>query len=100
VILLKGIMGFIPQTAPDGENHLIRTSGVVRKIVYAPASVVYTTDCASSEVLKLAFAPKQITVNGKNLPEGNGIDKGWKFDAKTNVLRLAHDEGEVVVNDK
>lgn len=100
VILLKGIMGFIPQTAPDGENHLIRTSGVVRKIVYAPASVVYTTDCASSEVLKLAFAPKQITVNGKHLPEGNGIDKGWKFDAKTNVLRLAHDEGEVVVNDK
>ncbi len=100
VILLKSLLGFMPEAAPDGENHLIRASGVVTKISYAPARVVYTTDAASSDALKLAFAPSRITVNGKGLPEGTGVERSWKFDAKTKVLRLAHDAGEVAVSGK
>lgn len=91
------LMGFMPDQAPDGENHLLKSSAVVQKIRYEPSSVIYTTDAHSNDLLKLAFTPKSITVGGKELAAGDGTTKGWKFDSKTNVLHLSHDKGEVAV---
>lgn len=94
---LINLLAYMPEEAPDGENHLIKSSAVVQKIRYEPASVAYTTDAQSSDLLKLAFAPKTITVNGKELPAGDGVATGWKFDGKTSILRLSHIAGNVVI---
>jgi hypothetical protein len=97
-LFLMELLGHFPEAAPDGENHLLYKSAVVQTIQYEPNKVTYTTDGSSSDVLKLAFRPNKITVNGKPLPSGNGGKKGWEFDAQTRVLRLVHNAGKVVIH--
>jgi hypothetical protein len=98
VRFLIEILGYCPEAAPNDENHLLRCTAEVRSIVYRANSVVYATDAPSSDVLKLAFVPAKITVNGLAIPSGDGTGESWKFDAKTNVLHIAHKAGEVVVD--
>lgn len=75
-------IGAQPEWAPPGENHLVRSTSVVQAIEYRPDRVSYRTfDPEGEEVLRLAFAPKAVTANGKPLT-------GWTFDRKTAVLRL------------
>ncbi|MGA2618937.1 MAG: hypothetical protein ABSF26_15105 [Thermoguttaceae bacterium] len=94
---LIDIFGQVPETAPDGENHLLRASAVVQAIRYESNKVAYTTDGSSSDVLKLSFRPEEIAVNGQPLAAGDGVGKGWRFDPKTRVLRLVHEAGKVVI---
>src|SRR3989442_15819736 len=55
-------MGAIPDLAPAGENHLLRSSSVVQKVSYGGRSVSYRTfDKASTEVLRLSFRPARVT---------------------------------------
>jgi hypothetical protein len=91
------ILGACPESAPDNENHLLSYSASVRSIVYSTDKVAYTTDSESSDVLKLAFVPTKITLGGKQISAGDGITSGFKFDAKTNILRLTHTVGEIVI---
>lgn len=91
------ILGYCPESAPDKENHLLSYSASVRSIVYSTDKVTYTTGAKSSDVLKLAFVPSKITLGGKQISAGDGVTSGFKFDAKTNILRLAHTGGEVVI---
>ena len=62
------------------ENHLVRTTSVVRNIVYGKGRITYTTFSApanSVDVLRLAFAPASVTAGGRPLTvrtdlSGNG----------------------------
>jgi hypothetical protein len=94
---LIDIFGQVPETAPDGENHLLRAGAIVQAIRYESNKVAYTTDGSSSDVLKLSFRPEEIAVNGQPLAAGDGVGKGWRFDPKTRVLRLVHEAGKVVI---
>jgi hypothetical protein len=96
---LIALLGYCPETAPDKENHVLRYSAAIRAVAYKPGNVNYTTDTDSSEILKLAFAPAKITVNGEALAKGDGSSTGWKFDSKTNILRLVHKGGAVAVRE-
>ena len=47
-------MAAVPEWAPPGENHLLRSSSVVKSITYTNSGVSYTTwDPASTEVFRL-----------------------------------------------
>jgi hypothetical protein len=62
-------MGAQPAWAPPGQDHLLRSSSVVRAIQYAPRSVSYETfDPAGQEVLRLSFRPTRISA-GRPLTE-------------------------------
>ena len=55
-------MGAVPQWAPVGENHLLRSSSVVQKVDYGERSVDYRAfDKEATEVLRLNFKPARIT---------------------------------------
>ncbi len=94
---LIDIFGQVPETAPDGENHLLRAGAIVRAIRYESNKVAYTTDGSSSDLLKLSFRPDEIAVNGQPLAAGDGISKGWRFDPRAKTLRLVHEAGSVVI---
>ena len=63
-------MGAIPEFAPAGANHILRSSSVVQKVTYAARNVEYRTfDAAATEVLRLRFKPSRVTAGGAALKE-------------------------------
>lgn len=85
-------LGAVPEWAPPGENHLLRSTSVVLEVAYSPKSVAYRTfDSASSEVLRLNFTPLRVLADGKALLARRSLDaEGWTFDSGQGVLRLRH----------
>jgi hypothetical protein len=85
----------VPEWAPPGENHLLRSSSVVTSITYTSNSVSFTTfDEGSTETLRLTFTPVSVLVNGAILPERSDLSQaGWVFTASNAVLRIRHDSG-------
>lgn len=70
-------MGAIPEFAPAGQDHLLRSSSVVQKVQYGARSVAYRTfDEASTEVLRLSFRPAHITAGGAALTERGDLKSG------------------------
>jgi hypothetical protein len=81
-------MGAVPEWAPPGRDHLVRSSSVVTEVAYEPRTVRYRTfDASGEEVLRLAFEPKTVTGDGTALLRGTGAP-GWSVDPKTGVLRV------------
>lgn len=63
-------LGAIPEFAPVGENHLLRSTSVVQKVTYGVRSVKYRTfDNAGMELLRLSFKPSRATSGGAALAE-------------------------------
>lgn len=53
----------VPEWAPRGENHLLYSPGVIKRISYAAKRVVYVpADAAGTEYLRLSFLPAKVTV--------------------------------------
>jgi len=83
-------MGAVPEWAPPGEDHLVRSSSVVTEVTYEPGVVRYRTfDGEGDEVLRLSFTPRTVTADGQPLapataPEG----AGWSLEPETGVLRV------------
>jgi hypothetical protein len=61
-------MGAVPEFAPIGQNHVLRSSSVLQKVAYGDRSVRYQVfDDAGMSVLRLNFKPTRITSGGKPL---------------------------------
>ncbi len=61
-------MGAIPEFAPQGQNHLLRSSSVVRKVQYGTNAISYETfDPDATEVLRLNQAPAHVNAGGNEL---------------------------------
>lgn len=64
-------MAWLPEiTGASRENHLVRSSGVVQRVVYGKGRIAYRTFDAPApavDVLRLAYAPAAITAGGKSL---------------------------------
>jgi len=81
-------LGAVPEWAPPGEDHLLRSSSVVVEAAYAPGSVRYRTfDDAGEEVLRLSFTPRTVSADGTAL-DPRGRESGYSFDPRTGVLRV------------
>jgi len=63
-------MGAIPEFAPAGQDHILRSTSVVQTVKYGAHSVEYRTfDGAATEVLRLSFKPSVITAGGVKLED-------------------------------
>jgi hypothetical protein len=93
----------IPEWAPADENHLLKSTSVVKKIEYAPEAIRYSTyDNDSTEVLRLTARPKSITVAGGKISERTDLNaKGctWRPLKKGGVLKIRHTKGNDLVID-
>jgi hypothetical protein len=93
-------MAACPEWAPAHEDHLLRSTSVVREVRYAPLSIAYRTfDAKASEVLRLTFEPLRVCSAGDMLPrcEALGPDAGWTFEPASGVLRVYHTAPEVEI---
>ncbi len=91
----------VPEWAPDGEDHLLRSSGVVQRIAYGAGGIDYKTFLpASTEILRLKSAPEQVTVDGTVLGEVDRLTTGdgweWEKLSEGGILRIKHTNGRSV----
>ena len=86
-------MGAFPEWAPADENHLLRSTSIVRSIGYAPDRIAYATfDAEATEVLRVFLTPTTVLGDGTSLPQRSNLDaEGWTFDPASGVLRVRHD---------
>ncbi len=98
-------MASAPELAPKDQNHLLRSSSVIKSIRYAPSEVTYTTyDVEGQELLRLTFAPTLVTAGGKRLVrvqhrEDLERQEGYTFNAPgdvAGVLHVRHDHSREV----
>jgi hypothetical protein len=96
-------MGAVPEFAPTGENHLLRSTSVVQEITYGSRTVRYRTFAAEAgEVLRLNFRPSQVSAGAASLSpqkepgaEGFTVSQlpggGW-------LMRIHHERsGDIVI---
>jgi len=61
-------MAAMPELAPSTQNHLLRSSSVIREIEYSSETIAYRTfDPISRERFRISFRPSSVTLVGKRL---------------------------------
>ena len=78
-------LGAVPEWAPPDENHLLRSSSVVKFITYTNGGVNYTTwAAASTEVFRLSSVPGDVLADGISLPRRADLAQpGWTYDTNS-----------------
>lgn len=93
-------MAAVPEWAPAGEDHLLRSSSVVQSISYQPKQIAFTTfDNAAKVLLRLNSRPKAVLVNGKSINQGTASsNNGWTWTPmnKGGIVRLNYTGGNQV----
>jgi hypothetical protein len=94
-------MGAIPEFAPVGENHLLRSSSIVQKVAYGDHKITYQTfDAGAMEVLRLNFKPKRVAAGGKALSDRRDLgEEGYTLQALPGgdyVVRVRHQNAKQV----
>ena len=92
-------MAWLPEKfAPNRENHLVRSSSVVQKILYEKGRITYTTfdsPPGAQEVMRLAFRPTSIQADGRRLKERSTLDaNGYSLASLSNgdwIVTVRHD---------
>jgi hypothetical protein len=95
-------MAAVPEWAPRGEDHLLRSTSVVTHIEYAPSRVSWTTfDDSSSETLRLSFRPTRVVAADAALPKREGLDADGYTERPLGsggfLVRVRHSGGGKVV---
>ncbi len=96
--VLEAIAWLPEQFAPNRENHVVRSSSVVQKVLYEKGRITYTTydsPPAVQEVIRLAFRPTFIQADGRRLKERATLDaKGYSLIQLSNgdwIVTVRHD---------
>ena len=95
-------MAAVPDWAPEGEDHLLRSTSIVDEIEYTPSRVAWTTfDAASRDTLRLTFRPTSVFAGALSIPERGTPDAdGFTVEALSSggfLVRVRHSAGGVVV---
>ena len=94
------IMAAIPETAPDGENHILHGAHLFETVRYERSRVRYRTLGASLDTLKVAGAPKSVRAGDRALREVEALREGrdgWAYDAQTHLLKVSHRTPDVEI---
>ncbi|MBC7327506.1 hypothetical protein H5T87_05255 [bacterium] len=71
------VMSWLPELfGPARENHIMRSSSVIRNVVYGAGDISYETFDAPEgvyEILRIAFQPEEVLADGKPLPRLNEL---------------------------
>jgi len=94
-----GAMAWLPDVFGAGrENHIMRSTAVVRNVAYADGRVDYETfdaPAGTQEVLRLAFRPESVAADGARLPLRPDLRaNGYMVDAQPNgdyLVTVRHD---------
>ena len=82
----------IPEWAPPGENHLVKSTSIVTNIDYGADKINYSTyDRDSKDAFRLAAKPRSVKVDGKLLkPVKSLVQSGWMWESldQGGILRL------------
>jgi hypothetical protein len=94
-------LGAVPEFAPVGQNHILRSSSIIRHVEYHDRSVYYETfDDSGIAVIRLNFRPRRITAAGQPLNERHDLDgAGYTVQALPGsdyVVRVRHSGGNEV----
>ena len=66
-------LGAVPEWAPAGESHILRSTTVITNVTYEPTRIRYAAfDPRGEEILRLARMPRSVNVGGQ--PVGSGDD--------------------------
>jgi hypothetical protein len=96
-------MGALPDLAPAGQDHVLRSSSVIQKVAYTFRRVTYKTfDAAGRQVLRLSFKPEHVTSGGKEIVLREDLrEPGYTVAALPGgdyVVRVGHqDSGDIVI---
>ncbi|HZM05726.1 MAG TPA: malectin domain-containing carbohydrate-binding protein [Candidatus Saccharimonadales bacterium] len=98
-------MAWLPEElGANRENHLMRSSAVVNSIVYGKGVISYRTFDAPTEtmdVLRLSFAPKEITADGTRLRSRRDLaNNGFTVKKLSNgdvIVQIRHDGAKKIV---
>jgi hypothetical protein len=76
-------MAAAPQLAPENEDHLLRSSSIIKNILYTKEKITYTAyDTASQEKFRLTEKPRMVKVKGKNFKQtAEPGAEGWSWQA-------------------
>jgi hypothetical protein len=94
-------MGAVPEFAPAGADHILRSNSVVQKVKYAARGVKYRTfDADATEVLRLRFKPMRVTAGGAALRQrGDTREPGYTLQSVAGgdwIVRVRHvNSGEI-----
>jgi hypothetical protein len=77
-------MGALPDLAPIGEDHVLRSSSVVQKVSYSPGRITYKTfDSEGTAVLRIKFKPARIIGGSTPLAERSDLkEPGYSIEIK------------------
>jgi hypothetical protein len=96
--VLEAIAWLPEDFAPNRENHIVRSTSVVRDVRYEKGDITYSTFDAPpgvQEVLRLAFNPVTIQADGRRLREKTALDGiGYTVNTLANgdcIVTLRHD---------
>jgi len=93
-------MAAAPQLAPDNEDHLLRSSSIVKRIAYNPEAIEYSMfDNASRETFRLTSKPSAVEVDGKELGEvADESAEGWTWQSLSSggVLKINQSTGNQI----
>ena len=95
-------MGALPELAPVGENHILRSSSVIQKVSYAPHRISYRVfGTAGTAVLRLSFKPTRIKAGASVMVERRELnDTGYTIESAGHdyIVRVKHrDSAEVLI---
>ncbi|MBN2508195.1 MAG: hypothetical protein JXQ71_16040 [Verrucomicrobia bacterium] len=98
-------MGWLPEElGPSRENHIMRSSAVVQSVVYGQGRIEYHTFDAppgTVEVLRLAYAPRAVTADGRPLELRSDLDaNGYTLKRLPNqdaIVAIRHDGARRVI---
>ncbi len=81
-----------PELAPAGQNHLVSSTSVIKKITYMAETIQYETfDKASVEVLRLKTKPNEVKANDIQLSESGKLEFWkWKTLDSGGILEVKH----------
>jgi hypothetical protein len=98
-------IGWLPEElGASRENHIVRSTAVLNAVRYGDGRIEYTTFDApenTTEVLRLAFAPKKVTADGKELEKRANTDaNGFAVKELPNgdaIVTIRHDGAKQIV---
>ena len=94
-------LGAVPEFAPVGQNHLLRSSSIVQAVKYSDRNIGYRTfDNAGTAVLRLNFKPAKVTAGGNPVQEHSDLKgPGYTVQALEGsdyVVRLRYEGGKEI----
>jgi hypothetical protein len=93
-------LGAVPEWAPAGEDHLLRSTSVVQHVSYSSDRIDYRTfDDSGTEVLRITSRPKSVKVNGEAIPqESSPAREGWTWQSldQGGILRIRRAAGHEI----